>query len=80
MNHKREHRTPPLARVMGVGRQQLVQNYRPISVFPFFSKIFEKVMASYVIDFFDNNNMFYKYQFGFRKTTLQATHAIITLV
>ena len=22
MDHKREHRTPPLARVMGVGRQQ----------------------------------------------------------
>ena len=24
MDHKREHRTPPLARVMGVGRQQQV--------------------------------------------------------
>ena len=24
MDHKREHRTPPLARVMGVGRQQHV--------------------------------------------------------
>ena len=36
-------------------------------------------MASYVIDFFENNNMFYKYQFEFRKTH-STSHAIITLV
>ena len=36
-------------------------------------------MASYVIDLFENNNMFYKYQFGFRKNH-STSHAIITLV
>ena len=36
-------------------------------------------MASYVIDFFENNNMLYKYQFGFRKKH-STSHAIITLV
>ena len=36
-------------------------------------------MASYVIDFFENNNMLYKYQFGFRKNH-SSSHAIITLV
>ena len=36
-------------------------------------------MASYVIDFFENNNMLYKYQFGFRKNH-STSHSIITLV
>ena len=48
-------------------------------LFFIYSKIFEKVMASYVIDFFENNNMLYKYQFGFRKKH-STSHAIITLV
>ena len=30
---------------------QLIHNYRPISVLPFFSKIFEKIVYKYVIDF-----------------------------
>ena len=71
-----------LARVIPLFKgedEQLVQNYRPISVLPFFSKIIEKVVASYVSDFFDDNNLFYKYQFGFRKGH-STSHAIITLV
>ena len=32
MDHKREHRTPPLARVMGVGRQQQVINKYILSI------------------------------------------------
>ena len=59
--------------------EQLVQNYRPISVLPLFSNIFEKVVASYVSDFFDDNNLVYKYQFGYRKGH-STSHAIITLV
>ena len=48
--------------------EQLVQNYRPISVLPFFSKIFEKkIVANCVIDFLDDNILFYKHQIGFRK-------------
>ena len=38
-----------LARVIPLFKgedEQLVQNYRPISVLPFFSKIIEKVVAS----------------------------------
>ena len=41
--------------------------------------MFDKIMASYVIDLFENNNMFYKYQFEFRKTH-STSHAMITLV
>ena len=58
---------------------QLIHNYRPISVLPFFSKIFEKIVYKYVVDFLDDNNIFYQYQFGFRKHH-STSHAIITLV
>ena len=55
-----------VARVIPVYKgedEQLVQNYRPISVLHFFSKIF----ATCVIDFLDENMVFYKRQFGFQK-------------
>ena len=58
---------------------QLIHNYRPISVLPFFSKIFEKIVYKYVIDFFDDNNILYGHQFGFRKHH-STSHAVITLV
>ena len=58
---------------------QLIHNYRPISVLPFFSKIFEKIIYKYVLDFFDDNNILYDHQFGFRKHH-STSHAVITLV
>ena len=59
--------------------EQLIQNYRPITVLPFFSKIFEKIVSIYMIDFLEDNNLFYDNQFGFRKFH-GTNHAIITLV
>ena len=56
-----------------------VPNYRPISVLSFFSKIFEKIMCNTVVNFMDENDTFYQYQFGFRKSH-STQHAIITLV
>ena len=38
-----------------------------ISILPFFSKVFEKIMANYIKDFIDENNLLYEKQFGFRK-------------
>ena len=67
-----------IARVIPIFKgedEQLVQNYRPISVLPFFSKKFGKIVATYVIEFLEDYSVFYNYQFGFRKS-----HAIITLV
>lgn len=43
------------------------ENYRPISLLPIISKIFEKCMALRVIDYFESNNLFTEHQFGFRK-------------
>ena len=59
--------------------KQLVRNYRPISVLPFFSKIFEFFFSNHLLNFIDSNNILYDNQFGFRKNH-STTHAIITLV
>ena len=48
------------------GDPMLVQNYRPISILPLFSKIFERVVASRITSFITQHNILYKYQFGFR--------------
>ena len=71
-----------LAKVLPIFKcedEQLVQNYRPISILPFFSKVFEKIMSKYIIEFMEENELFYKNQFGFRKQH-STSHAIITLV
>ena len=56
-----------------------ITNYRPISVLNFFSKIFERIVANRIIDFLDQNDVFYDHQYGFKKCNL-TNHAIITLV
>ena len=42
-------------------------NYRPISLLPSISKIFEKVIFKQLADYLEENNLMYKYQYGFRK-------------
>ena len=42
-------------------------NYRPISKLPFMAKILEKVVAEQLTTFLEINNIFDKYQSGFRK-------------
>ena len=59
--------------------EQLIENYRPISVLPYFSKIYEKIVSLHVTDFLENDNILYDKQFGFRRYH-STSHAIITLV
>ena len=61
------------------GNEQCTNNYRPISVLPFFSKIYEKVMANSFTNFLDANDLLYNSQFGFRHNH-STSHAIITLI
>ena len=49
------------------GEDGLISNYRPISILPVFSKLFEKVVYSRLINYFDSNNILFKNQYGFRK-------------
>ena len=46
---------------------ELFSNYRPISLLPNFSKIFEKVMYNRLIKFTNTLEILYSLQFGFRK-------------
>ena len=59
--------------------EQMVQNYGPISILPFFSKIYEKIIYNHIINFLTINDILYDKQFGFRKGHA-TNHAIITLV
>lgn len=49
------------------GDKLIVTNYRPISILPFFSKLYERVMYNRLFKFVENNNILYPGQFGFRK-------------
>lgn len=58
-----------LAKVIPVHKgsdPKLCNNYRPISLLPSISKIFEKVMYSKLMSFFNHTNALYKHQYGFR--------------
>ena len=59
-----------IARVVPIfksGDETDVNNYRPISVLPVLSKLFERVMYNRVLNFFDHFNLLNINQFGFRK-------------
>ena len=49
-------------------------NYRPISLLPIVSKIFEKVLYKQLYTYLEQNNILYEHQYGFRKhkTAVQA--------
>ena len=71
-----------LARVVPIfkiGDKTELTNYRPISVLSFFSKVFEKIMYTHLLDFIEQNKIIYKHQYGFRQKH-STQHAIITLV
>jgi hypothetical protein len=48
------------------GHNNLVSNYRPISILTSINNIFEKVMYSRLLKHFQENRILSKYQFGFR--------------
>ena len=57
------------ARVVPVhkgGSKTEVTNYRPISLLSSFSKIYEKLMHSRVLEFLDSNGSLFESQYGFR--------------
>ena len=71
-----------LAKVLPICKSEekhFTQNYRPISVLPYFSKIYEQVIYKHLIQYINSNDILYDKQFGFRKGH-STSHAIITLV
>ena len=58
-----------IAKVMPLykkGDRLIVGNYRPISLLPAISKLFEKVVYQQLYHYFTANNLFYEGQYGFR--------------
>ena len=44
-----------------------LSNYRPISILPTLSKVFEKIVHNQVYNYFSNFNLFFNSQYGFRE-------------
>ena len=44
-----------------------INNYRPVSILPTFSIIFERIMHKRLMSFITKHNILYKFQFGFRQ-------------
>ena len=51
------------------GDKQIITSYRPISVLPVISKIFETVIHEQLSEYFVTNNLFSPQQYGFRKNS-----------
>ena len=49
------------------GDQHILDNYRPISLLPVVSKVFEKVVFNQLYQYVTNNNLIFTSQYGFRK-------------
>ena len=61
------------------GARSIVSNYRPISLLPIFSKIFEKIIHKKLHTYLQEHNVLYNKQFGFRKNH-SVDHGLIEVV
>ena len=64
---------PKIARVMPVYKCVLesdMNNYRPISILPIFSKVFERVMHNQLYNILGIPNVIHRSQYGFSKVIL----------
>ena len=58
--------------------RKLLKNYRPISILPTLSKIYERCLYNRLINFVESNSILHSCQFGFRKNT-STENAVIEL-
>lgn len=61
------------------GDGNLCENYRPISILPIISKIFEKLLKIRLMNFFEKNKIFNQEQHGFRREK-SVTTAVTTVL
>ena len=62
-----------------VANRRLINNYRPVSVLPCFSKILEKLMYNRISNFIHKHSLPNDYQFGFRQKR-STNQALIVLL
>ena len=58
------------------GDKDNISNYRPISILPMFSKVFERIMYNRVYNHLGSKDLLYEKQFGFQKLN-STEHAIL---
>ena len=66
-----------IAKVISIyksGEKDLVSNYRPISILPYFSKIFEKIIKENIVNFLNKHNVLSESQFGFQQKKVPMKH------
>jgi hypothetical protein len=61
------------------GNRQEISNYRPISVLPIFSKIFEEIVYNILVIFISKYKILTENQYGFQryKSTISACQSFI---
>ena len=69
-------KTAKIIPIFKTGDSNSTVNYRPISILPFLSKIFEKLMCARLDSYLKSNNILCTNQFGFRKNS-NTSEAII---
>ena len=65
--------------IFKTGHKSLINNYRPISILSFYSKVFEKLMYNKLYNCIEANDILYAHQYGFRRRH-STQQAIITLI
>jgi len=77
-SHPKKLRIAKVIPTFKKGSKLKASNYRPISLLSNINKLFEKVMYSRLFAFLNNQNTFYKLQYGFRAKH-STEHALINL-
>ena len=71
-----------LAKVLPIHKKDdksCLENYRPISILPSVSKVFERVIHNQLYEYFDSNNLLYHGQYGFKNNHSTELAALETL-
>ena len=61
------------------GNKKILNNYRPISILPAFSKLLEKLVCNRLVNFLETHDLLHKHQYGFRQNHTTA-HPILQLL
>ena len=61
-----EHKMAEIVPVYKSGQEDKIENYRPISLLPVFSKILEKIVTTQIDNCLTSNNLLYVTQYGLR--------------
>ena len=73
------HKIAKVIPIYKSGEKQIVNNYRPISLFSPFSKIHEKLIFNRFFKFLDKKSIFIPIQYGFRPHH-STQHAILDII